>query len=151
MDPNLEEKLENFRIILLDYLFDNDEEIDWNNNKPIKITKKFNPLLQGDWTRKDPPIWKLNLGNLKNTKITKNDLFELLEKELNVKKTKEYKYSFNFNPNLFFLFFDKFYEKYKFVSYKDKNDTNKGIIFSTNTIFRPEIRKITEATPSANC
>ena len=147
MNPNLEERLENFRIILLNYLFDNDEEIIdcWNNNQKIKITKKFNPLLQGDWSRcKDLPSNKLNLDNLKNTKITKNDLFELLEKELNIKKSKEYKYSFNFNPNLFFLLFDKFYEKYKFVSYKDKDDKIKGIIFLTDTLSRPEIRKIIE-------
>ena len=134
MNLNLEERLENFRIILLNYLFDedNDNIKKWNNNEEIKITKKFYPLLQGDWSRlnkwnKSIPIDRLNLDKIKNTYITKKELYKLLFDNFPVKVKSNYR--FNFNPNLFFLFYDDFYETYKYGEFKDESDITRGIKF----------------------
>jgi len=152
MDSLLEAKLEIIQDMLLVYLFDNDEKLinNWKENKKVKINKKFKPLLQGDWTRKNSNF--LNLDELLNTKISSNDFFQLLAKELNRKKTINGDYNNNFNPNLFFLFFKDFYNlKVKDEEIKFEEETNNTIIGirfcnyeNLSKLIRPETLKIIE-------
>ena len=111
MDLETEEILIKYRDILLEYLFNKNEELieKWNNDKKISLKKeileKFEPLLYGDWNRNYYNN-KLNLNNLKNTKIKPSEIFKMLINEITIKSKP---YNYNFNPNWFFLFFDKFY------------------------------------------
>lgn len=155
MDSLLEIKLENIKDIILNYLFVEEDKYKWNTNQKVKININFKPLLQGNWTRE----WRnmntnINLDNLLNTKICKEDFFQILENEL-IREKKTGDYSSNFNPNLFFLFFDYFYYNMKnkdkilhFEADVDHNDTIIGIRFNNDKkiskIYRPEFLKIIE-------
>ena len=59
----LETKLTDIQDIILEFLFENKDDITkWNNDKKILINKKFNSLLQGDWSRYKSKF--INLNNL---------------------------------------------------------------------------------------
>lgn len=111
MDINTELILERYQEILLRYLLNDNEELieKWNNDKKIlfknEILENFEPLLYGDWNRNYNNT-KLNLNNLKNTKIKPSDIFNMIINELTIKSKP---YNYNINPNWFFLFFNKFY------------------------------------------
>jgi hypothetical protein len=135
---------------LLNYLFNEKDIEKWENNKKVKINDNFKPLLQGDWSRYQKVNCSINLGKYLGEKITKNELFQELVNELDRPYEKD-NYNHNFNPNLFFLFYDKFY-KYKikkqdFLFFEKRAFCGGPIIGITidNVIkIRPEIIKIIE-------
>jgi hypothetical protein len=141
-------KLDDIRDIILNYLFDdNQDKIDkWASNKKIKINDNFKPLLQGDWTRyKYPKQNKLNLDNLLNEKTTKTDIFNSIVKELKIPSSKE-NYAQNFNPNWFFIFYEEFLNEkiFKIIEVKDSNDRIIGLQIIEYEKYRLEIIKIIE-------
>jgi hypothetical protein len=140
MDYELEIKLLNYKQIILNYLLSSSNIIKFNNNEKFRVNYKFKPLLLGDWSRiSNCDKTKINLSVILNTKITKNDLFLLVFNELTRKPLCKTDYNKNFNPNLFFLFFDDFYNNgVKF----SKN--NYGIQFINEQKYRKEIIKIIE-------
>ena len=137
------EILEDTRDRILNYLFnENETKIElWLNNKKIKINDNFEPLLQGDWTRY-PKENRLNLNSILHEKITKNEIFNSIIKELKIPSSKG-NYSKNFNPNWFFIFYEEFISENIFEEIKDYNDKIIGIQF-INSKYRPEIIKIIE-------
>ena len=146
MNKILNEKLDEYKYMILGYLFNSDMDIikKWEDNKKIKINNNFKPLLQGDWTR-DYKLKedRLNLDKLLGNNVTKNYIFEILIKELKIKSIKN-NYSQNFNPNWFFLFYQEFYDdEIDFIPVFDRNEIIKGIIFDNKNI-RIETIKIIE-------
>ena len=143
---SINEKLENIRDIILNYLFDeNQGKIDkWLNNDKVKINNNFKPLLQGDWTRYPKPD-RLNLDNLLNKKTTKNDIFNSIIKELKIPSSKG-NYSQNFNPNWVFIFYEEFLniKIFEIIDVKDSNERIVGLQIINNDKFRPETIKIIE-------
>lgn len=149
MDFELQFKLKSYRKRLYQHLF-TDEEIDkWEKNEKVLISRKFAPLLQGDWTRsaRFDGYQGMNLDSLINVKKTKTELFNIIKDEIsrNIEfKNSDY-YVHNFNPNLFFLLFDQFYgssikkTKIKFDA-KTINDNIYGITFCNESkkVFREE-------------
>lgn len=146
LDIVFDDKLDEIKCIILNYLFDNNEkEINnWNNNKNIIINDNFKSLLQGDWNRK-PLVDRLNLKVLLGKKITKDNIFKLFVNELKIKSS-THTYSQNFNPNWFFIFYKEFYENniFDFDPYLNNNDEMKGILFNNNQKYRIETLKIIE-------
>lgn len=149
MDPELEFALEDYRDILLDYLFTKKDIKKWENDEQVVINKNFIPLLKGDWNRRNNYELdkKLNLSKLLNKPITKTNLFNMLKTELERKPTfiKSDSYVYNFNPNLFFLFYEDFYGikvKKMEIFYKPKiiNDRIVGINFCNYEILAKSIR-----------
>jgi hypothetical protein len=138
MDEILSDKLESIREIILKTIFNNNMNIisKWKKDKEIDLdTDTFQVLFYGDWDRNK--YTKLNLTNLLNTKRKPSYIYDELKNELQRAKI-ENNYKCNFNPNLFFLFYDKFYglelvqKKYKsykleFDSIKDDTDRIIGI------------------------
>lgn len=109
MDENiLLDKLEGTKKLILKSLFDNSNINKWNNNEEIIINNKFENLFCGDWERNSG--YKCNLNKFLGKKIKPLEIFETITKELKRKRENSYDlYRANFNPNLFFLFYDKFY------------------------------------------
>lgn len=145
---SITEILNTTRDLILNYLFDDDQDkIDkWLNNKKIKINENFTPLLQGDWSRnKYPKPDRLNLDNLLNEKITKNEIFNSIVKELKTPSSKG-NYSQNFNPNWFFIFYEEFsnVKIFEIIEVNDSNERVIGLQIINNKNFRPETIKIIE-------
>ena len=153
MDFELEELLNDYRDKLYNYLFTDHEITRWINNKKVLISNKFKPLLSGDWSRNYGGYHGMNLELLINTKINKTKLFEIIYQELNrtvTFKNNDY-YIHNFNPNLFFLLFDSFFEckiKKNIITFESVtiNENICGIVFSDNahSIMREEIISLIE-------
>ena len=108
----------------------------WNNNDEIEINSNFNSLLNGDWNR-NPIDNKLNLLKLKGNKIRPLEIYKMIKTEM---KSDIKPYNYNFNPNWFFIFFDKFYEEYKY----EYNNDLMCIEFDKNIKLRKEIKYIIE-------
>jgi hypothetical protein len=150
----LQQKLYEYRDNLYEYLFSNKDDIDkWKTDDKVLINNNFIPLLQGDWTRKFKNYVGLDLSKFIGKTIKPSELFSELLDELNRKVT--YKnndnYIHNFNPNLFFLFFEEFYDskvkgtKVKFGP-KIQQSTIYGLTFnsSTRSVLREEIINLIE-------
>jgi hypothetical protein len=109
MDELLQDKLNDIRNLILETIFDNDtKKINiWKKNGEIDFDKEtFSVLFFGDWNRSR--YTKLNLDKFINTKNKPSEIFKEIANELQRNKI-EGSYKCNFNPNLFFLFYDKFY------------------------------------------
>lgn len=172
IDSKLLSTINEYKNKILEFLFSgNDELIDiWLDEKDIVFDPlKFKNLFQGDWSRKDlfPNNEHIGLdldrvfldkkNNPKQT-ISQTRLFNELSKELSRPISNEYIH--NFNPNLYFLLFDKFNKtkftkniKGKIVSfyirpYSIDDDNNKiiGIRFDDElkNYIRDEILRIIE-------
>ncbi len=155
MDYKLKDKLNDYRDKIYKYLFNDENDIDkWENNEKVLINKNFAPLLQGDWTRNYFGYQGLNLNKILNKKISKTELFNIIKEELS--RTISFKdndyYIHNFNPNLFFLLFDDFYNvkiknnKITWNAYIAEDESILGINFDdeTKTIFREETMYLIE-------
>jgi hypothetical protein len=150
IDSELEYKLNKIKKRLEDYLFNEKDLLKWDENKKVKINNNFKPMLQGDWSRYQEVKSEINLSKLLGQKITKNELFQKLANELD-RPYKKGDYNHNFNPNLFFLFFDKFY-KYKikkqdFLFFEKRayhDGPIIGILIDNAIEIRPEIVKTIE-------
>ena len=129
MDINTKNLSKQFKNILLDYLFDYNQELKnkWNNDEEIlfndNIYSKFTPLLYGDWNR-NPIENKINLSDLQNKSYKPSSIFDMIIKELT---TKSKPYAYNVNPNWFFLFYEKFY------NYKLKNNLYLTFVYNEET------------------
>jgi len=141
------EKLNEIRQIILEYLFEDESKINkWLNNKKVKINENFIPLLQGDWTRnKYQKPDRLNLDNLLNEKTTKISIFNSIIMELKIQSSKG-TYAQNFNPNWFFIFYEEFINEniFEIISVKDQNQITIGLQIINSEKFRPETIKIIE-------
>ena len=137
MEEILKDKLEDIQSMILETLFENDKDkiSKWKKDNKIEFDNTFQILFNGDWNRNS--YTKLNLTNILNTKNKPSYIFEEIKKELQRPKL-EGNYKCNFNPNLFFLFFDKFYNlelvqkkskiyKLEYDFLKDDNDKIIGI------------------------
>lgn len=150
INSELEFQLEKIRNRLLEYLFNKKDIEKWEEDKKVKINDNFKPLLQGDWSRYQKVKSEINLGIFLGQKITKNQLFQELVNELDRPFEKD-NYNHNFNPNLFFLFYDKFY-KYKikkqdFLFFEERayhKGPIIGILIDNAIKIRPEIIKTIE-------
>ncbi len=141
MDFELKNKLKNYRNKIYEYLFSDTDINKWENNEKVFINKNFIPLLQGDWTRNYYGYQGINLGKILNKKISKTELFNILKDELS--RTISFKdndyYIHNFNPNLFFLLYDQFYDceiknnKITWEAYCAADDKIIGIFFCEET------------------
>ena len=172
IDSKLVDAIEDFKDKILEFLFSGKEElIDiWLDDQDVVFDPlKFKNLFQGDWSRKDlfPNNEHIGLDldrvfldkkyNPQQT-ISQTRLFDELSRELCRPVSNEYVH--NFNPNLYFLLFDKF-NKTKFTKnikgktesfylkpngIKDENDEIIGIRFDDdhNKYFRDEILRIIE-------
>lgn len=172
IDPKLVDAIENIKDKILKFLFsENDELIDiWLDDQDVAFDPlKFKNLFQGDWSRKDlfPNNEHIGLDldrvfldkkyNPKQT-ISQTRLFDELSRELCRPVSNEYVH--NFNPNLYFLLFDKF-NKTKFTKkikgktesfylkpngIEDENDKIIGIRFDDElkNYIRDEILRIIE-------
>jgi hypothetical protein len=156
MDEILEHKLSALRKKILETILDNKDDVKkWLLDKPISFdSERFSTLFFGDWSRDSKTL--LRLDKFLNTKEKPSIIFEEIKKELQRKNSAIYKS--NFNPNLFFIFYDKFYEldlgyKYKLVFdfLRDlENDHISGIQIlnreklETNNILRKEIIRVIE-------
>lgn len=131
MDEILKDKLEDIRTTILETIFDNNsEKINrWKKDLKIDFDNSFQVLFNGDWTRNS--YTKINLSSLLNTKNKPSVIFEEIKKELQRPKM-ENCYKCNFNPNFFFLFYDKFYNleliQKKYKTYKLEFDSLKDEI-----------------------
>jgi hypothetical protein len=156
MNEILNDKLEDIKNIILETILEDKTDIKkWNQDKEICFDeKRFATLFFGDWSRDSKTLLKLD--KFLNTTNKPSIIFEEIKKELQRKNSSIYKA--NFNPNLFFLFFDKFYSlelctKYKldFDSLIDENTEhiiglqilNKEKL-ENNNILRKEIIRIIE-------
>ena len=109
MDEKLKDKLTNIKDNILEKIFDNNVKLikKWNNDEIIDFKREtFEVLFHGDWSRNSK--CKLNLDKLLDTSNKPTVIFNEIKKELQRPKT-EGLYKSNFNPNLFFLFFEEFY------------------------------------------
>lgn len=109
MDEELKDKLSSIKDNILEHIFDKDTKLieKWNNDKIIDLKREtFEVLFHGDWSRNSK--CKLNLDKLIDTSNKPSVIFNEIKKELQRPKT-EGLYKSNFNPNLFFLFFEEFY------------------------------------------
>lgn len=109
MDEKLKDKLTNIKDNILEKIFDNNVKLikKWNNDEIIDFKREtFEVLFHGDWSRNSK--CKLNLDKLLDTSNKPSVIFNEIKKELQRPKT-EGLYKSNFNPNLFFLFFEEFY------------------------------------------
>lgn len=156
MDEILIDKLENIKNLILETILENEKDlIKWKNNKEITFDeKRFNIIFHGDWNRNSNTHLKLN--QFINTKNKPIEIFNEIKKELLRNKTNIYKA--NINPNLFFIFYDKFYElelnsKYKLeFGFLRDNDTDNIIgihilnreKIENNFILRKEFIRIIE-------
>jgi len=146
----LEVQLKEIQDKLLTYLFNKKDKEKWKDDKKVKINDNFKPLLQGDWSRYQKVKSEFNLGKLLGQKITKNQIFQELVNELD-RPSEKNNYNHNFNPNLFFLFYDKFY-KYKikkqdFLFFEERayhKGPIIGILIDNAIKIRPEIIKTIE-------
>ena len=156
MDEILEHKLSVIKNKILETILENKEDIKkWIQDKEICFdSNRFSTLFFGDWSRDSKTLLKLD--KFINTKNKPSVIFEEIKKELQRKNSHIYKS--NFNPNLFFIFYDKFYglelgQKYnlQFNFIKDTDtEHNIGIQIlnreriETNNILRKEIIKVIE-------
>jgi len=110
MDELLQDKLEVVRDLILETIFSNDSKRinSWKKDEEIDFdSKTFKVLLFGDWNRSR--YTKLNLDKFISTKNKPSVIFNEIKNELQRNKI-EGNYKCNFNPNLFFLFYDKYYD-----------------------------------------
>ncbi len=107
-DSSFQDKLKEVQKILIKNLIDKSIIDKWINNEEIYIeSSKFKNLFCGDWNRNNS--YTCNLNKFLNKKIKPDEIFNTIIKELTRKREKSYElYRANFNPNLFFLFYDKF-------------------------------------------
>ena len=108
MDELLQDKLECVRDLILESILDEKRIKLWKKDELIDFDKEtFSVLFFGDWSRSR--YTKLNLEKFINTKNKPSIIFNEIKNELQRSKV-EGTYKCNFNPNLFFLFYDKFYD-----------------------------------------
>lgn len=110
MDEKLRVKLSDIKNNILEHIFNNNNKLieKWNNDNIIDLNKEtFEVLFHGDWSRNSK--CKLNLDKFLDTSNKPSVIFNEIKKELQRPKT-EGLYKSNFNPNLFFLFFEEFYD-----------------------------------------
>lgn len=109
MDEELRDELLRKKNYILKIIFNNNEKQinKWNNDEIIDFKREtFEVLFHGDWSRNSK--CKLNLDKLLDTSNKPSVIFNEIKKELQRPKT-DGLYKSNFNPNLFFLFFEEFY------------------------------------------
>jgi hypothetical protein len=172
IDSKLLDAIEDIKDKIINFLFSgNDELIDlWLDDKDVVFDPlKFKNLIQGDWSRKNSyynneyvgldldQVFLDKKNNPKQT-ISQTRLFNELFNEICRPISKDYIH--NFNPNLYFLLFDKF-NNTKFIKkingkketfylkpngIKDENNKIIGISFNDehDKYFRDEILRIIE-------
>jgi len=169
----LQDVFEDMKDKIINFLFSgNDKLIDkWLDDQDVEFdNSKFINLFQGDWSRKDSfPNNKyigLDLDKVfldkkfnPNQTISQTRLFKELSNE--ICRSQPYKgYNHNFNPNLYFLLYDKFNKKQftknikgeqvqfylKPIGLEDDNNKIIGIYFDDEhkKYFRDEILRIIE-------
>lgn len=156
MNEILEDKLQDIKNIILETILENKDDIKrWKQDKEICFDeKRFATLFFGDWSRNNKT--SLKLDKFINTKNKPSIIFEEIKKELQRKNSSIYKS--NFNPNLFFLFFNEFYGLELSTKYKlefdslidEKTDRTIGLQIlnkeklESNNILRKEIIRVIE-------
>ena len=124
MDEELKDELTRIKNLILKTILKSEDLIKkWNRDENISFKKDiFEVLFHGDWSRNSK--CKLNLDKYLDTTNKPSVIFLEIKKELQRSKT-EGLYKSNFNPNLFFIFFEEFYN----FRLKNTSDKTYNLIF----------------------